>query len=85
MEQYKSRWGEIPQTAEEHVNMLIGLWRKDNSVLNYAVPEAKKFISGKRPQWERATVAYYLHCMRKTGRGRDTIRTYVQRSHADRF
>lgn len=42
------------------VNMLIGLWRKDNSVLDYAVPRAEKFVSGKRPQWERATVAYLL-------------------------
>ena len=41
-------------------NMLIGLWRKDNSVLDYAVPRAKKFVSGKRPQWERATAAYLL-------------------------
>lgn len=30
-------------------DMLIGLWRKDNSVLDYAVPRAKKFVSGKRP------------------------------------
>ena len=41
-------------------NMLIGLWRKDNSVLDYAVPRAKKFVSGKRPQWERATAACRL-------------------------
>ena len=41
-------------------DMLIGLWRKDNSVLDYAVPRAKKFASGKRPQWERATIAYLL-------------------------
>ncbi|GFH91302.1 hypothetical protein IMSAGC002_02554 [Lachnospiraceae bacterium] len=41
-------------------NMLIGLWRKDSSVLDYAVPRAKKFVSGKRPQWERAAVAYLL-------------------------
>ncbi|MDE7311716.1 MAG: hypothetical protein K2N87_08930 [Eubacterium sp.] len=41
-------------------NMLIGLWRRDNSVLDDAVPRAKKFVSGKRPQWERATVAYLL-------------------------
>ncbi len=41
-------------------DMLIGLWRKDDSVLDYAVPRAKKFVSGKRPQWDRATVAYLL-------------------------
>jgi hypothetical protein len=41
-------------------NMLIGLWRKDSSVLDYAVPSAKKFASGKRPQWERAVAAYLL-------------------------
>lgn len=41
-------------------DMLIGLWRKDDSVLDYAVPRAKKFVSGKRPQWERATIAYLL-------------------------
>ena len=41
-------------------NMLIGLWRKDSSVLDYAVPRAKKFVSGKRPQWERAVAAYLL-------------------------
>ena len=41
-------------------NMLIGLWRKDDSVLDYAIPRAKKFVSGKSPQWDRATVAYLL-------------------------
>ena len=41
-------------------DLLIGLWRKDNSVLDYAVPRAKKFVCGKRPQWERATIAYLL-------------------------
>lgn len=41
-------------------NMLIGLWRRDGSVLDYAVPRAKKFVSGKRPQWNRAAVAYLL-------------------------
>ncbi|MCI8491253.1 MAG: hypothetical protein HFJ04_13610 [Lachnospiraceae bacterium] len=41
-------------------DMLIGLWRKDDSILDYAVPRAKKFVSGKRPQWERAAVAYLL-------------------------
>jgi len=40
--------------------MLIGLWRRDDSVLEYAVPRAKKFVSGKRLQWERATVTYLL-------------------------
>lgn len=42
------------------VNMLMGLWRKDNSILDYAVPRADKFVCGKRPQWERATIAYLL-------------------------
>jgi len=42
------------------VNMLIGLWRKDDGVIAYAVPRAKKFVSGKRPQWERAAAAYLL-------------------------
>ena len=41
-------------------NMLIGLWRKDSGVLEYAVPRAKKFADGKRPQWERATAACLL-------------------------
>ena len=26
----------------------------------YLCPRAKKFVSGKRPQWDRATVAYLL-------------------------
>lgn len=42
------------------VDMLIGLWRKDDRVLEDAVPRARKFASGKRPQWDRATVAYLL-------------------------
>ena len=41
-------------------DMLIGLWRRDSSVLDSAVPGAKKFVSGKSPQWDRATVAYLL-------------------------
>lgn len=39
---------ELPAT-----DMLFRLWRKDDSVLDYAVPRAKKFVSGKRPQWDR--------------------------------
>jgi len=42
------------------VNLLIGLWRKDDGVLDYAVSEARKFACGKRPQWERAAMAYLL-------------------------
>lgn len=42
------------------VNMLIGLWRQDTGVFDYAVPRANKFVCGKRPQWERAVVAYFL-------------------------
>lgn len=41
-------------------NMLIGLWRKNKNVLDYAVSRANKFVGGKRPQWERATTAYLL-------------------------
>lgn len=50
----------IYPTFRPATDMLIGLWRKDGSVLDYAVPRAKKFVSGKRPQWDRATVAYLL-------------------------
>ena len=50
----------IYSTYRPATNMLIGLWRKHNSVLDYAVPRAKKFVSGKSPQWDRATVAYLL-------------------------
>ena len=50
----------IYSTYRPATDMLIGLWRRDNSVLDYAVPRAKKFVSGKSPQWDRATVAYLL-------------------------
>ena len=49
----------IYPTFRPATDMLIGLWRKDGSVLDYAVPRAKKFVSGKRPQWDRATVGLY--------------------------
>lgn len=41
-------------------NMLIGLWYHDEDVLKDTIPKAKKFVNGKRPQWERAIVAYLL-------------------------
>ena len=50
----------IYSTYRPATDMLIGLWRKDNSILEQAVPRAKKFVSGKSPQWDRATVAYLL-------------------------
>lgn len=50
----------IYSTYRPATDMLIGLWRRDNGVLDYAVPRAKKFVSGKSPQWDRATVAYLL-------------------------
>jgi len=50
----------IYSTYRPATDMLIGLWRKDNSILAQAVPRAKKFVSGKSPQWDRATVAYLL-------------------------
>ncbi len=50
----------IYSTYRPATDLLIGLWRKDNSVLELAVPKAKKFVSGKKPQWDRATVAFLL-------------------------
>ena len=50
----------IYSTYRPATDMLIGLWRRASSVLEQAVPRAKKFVSGKSPQWDRATVAYLL-------------------------
>ena len=34
MEQYKSRWGECPQTVEEHINMIMGRYVETKDVLD---------------------------------------------------
>lgn len=39
-------------------NLLIGMWYDDSKILEKAIPKAEKFISGKKPLWERAVVSY---------------------------
>ena len=41
-------------------DLLMGLWRGDKDILDETVPKANKFVHGKRPQWERAVIAYLL-------------------------
>ena len=46
----------IYSTYRPATDMLIGLWRRDNGVLDSAVPRAKKFVSGKSPQDRKSVV-----------------------------
>ncbi|WP_455617391.1 hypothetical protein [Eisenbergiella sp.] len=41
-------------------DLLIGLWRGDKDILDEAIPNANKFVHGKRLQWGRAVIAYLL-------------------------
>lgn len=40
--------------------LLAGIWYQDSILLDYAVPKAEKFVGGKRPKWEIATISYLL-------------------------
>ena len=39
MEQYKSRWGECPQTVEEHINMIMGRYVETKDVFRCFTPK----------------------------------------------
>lgn len=41
-------------------NLFIALWYQDENMLKQALPKAEAFIATKKPQWERAVVAYLL-------------------------
>ena len=40
--------------------LLAGIWYQDSTLLDYAVPKAEKFVGGKWPKWEIATISYLL-------------------------
>ena len=39
MEQYKSRWGENPQTIEEHINMIMGRYIETKDIFQCFTPK----------------------------------------------
>lgn len=39
---------------------LAGLWHRDDTLLDYAIPKAEKFAAGKHPKWENAAIDYLL-------------------------
>lgn len=41
-------------------NLLMGMWYKDEELLQKAMDAAEKFVSTKKPQWEHSGVAYLL-------------------------
>ncbi|MDL0088210.1 hypothetical protein [Campylobacter gastrosuis] len=41
-------------------NLFMGLWYKDEKILDYAVPKAVKFSESKKPLWERSAVRFLL-------------------------
>ncbi|WP_169777076.1 hypothetical protein [Campylobacter mucosalis] len=41
-------------------NLFMGLWYKDEKILDYAVPKAVKFMGSKKPLWERSAVRFLL-------------------------
>lgn len=61
----------IYPTFRPATDMLIGLWRKDGSVLDYAVPRAKKFVSGKDRNGIGQQSLTYLRYMIKTRKKRE--------------
>lgn len=52
-------------------DMLIGLWRKDDSVLDYAVPRAKNLYPGKGRNGNGQPLLTYLQCTIKTRKKRE--------------
>lgn len=51
--------GEYPLKRVGEV-LLAGIWYQDHALLDYAVPRAEKFVTGKWPKWEAAAIAYLL-------------------------
>lgn len=42
------------------VNLLMGLWYKDETFLEKTLPTAQKFVLSQKPQWEKAVIAYMI-------------------------
>ena len=40
--------------------LLAGIWYQDSTLLDYAIPKAKKYVTGKWPKCDIATIAYLL-------------------------
>ncbi len=69
------------------MNMLMGLWYKDATILKAAVPKAEKFVNGKRPQWDRAVMSYLLSLYagnpKEAGNNLETVCKSVMKSDFD--
>lgn len=39
-------------------NMFMGIWYHDEDMIVKALPKAEKFVSSKKPQWERAVISF---------------------------
>lgn len=64
--------GVYPLNRAEEI-LLVGIWYQESTLLDYAIPNEEKFVAGKWPKWEIATIAYML-ALQEHGKGKWAFR-----------